>query len=149
MRNTIIVGVLALIIGVVGSGAVAAYAVNGSHTGLMKAYAMNMPKTTTMQMTTTTPASGSAMSMSAMTASLQGKTGDTFDKLFISEMETHHQGAIDMANLALTNAKHQEVKDLAKNIITAQTSEINQMKMWQAEWGYTTSSSNSMSGMGM
>ncbi len=72
--------------------------------------------------------------MASMNAGLQGKTGDTFDQEFLAEMIVHHQGAIDMAKLALTNAKHQEVKDLANAIIKAQTSEIAQMKAWQAGW---------------
>ena len=77
-----------------------------------------------------------SMSMSDMTAGLKGLTGDAFDKKFISEMIVHHQGAVDMANLVATQAKHQEVKDLAKGIISAQTTEISQMRQWQKDWGY-------------
>ena len=72
--------------------------------------------------------------MDQMNAGLQGKTGDTFDQEFLFEMIVHHQGAIDMARLALTNAKHQEIKDLAADIITAQTKEIEEMKQWQKTW---------------
>jgi uncharacterized protein (DUF305 family) len=127
------VGAEGLALGVVLSGSVSAYAVNGRHVGVMKAYAMD----TSM--------------MNDMTAALKNKTGDAFDKALMSEMITQHQVAIAMANLALTKAKHQEVKDLAKNIATAQTSEISQMQMWQAEWGYTTSSTrkDSMPSIGM
>ncbi len=87
---------------------------------------------------------GSNQSMSQMTQALTGKSGDNFDAEFISEMTGHHEGAIDMANLALTNAKHPEVKKLARNIIAAQTSEIAQMKNWQKDWGYTETSSSGM-----
>lgn len=81
-------------------------------------------------------ATGSSMGsmMDTMNAALEGKTGDTFDQEFLAEMIVHHQGAIDMAKLALTNAKHQEIKDLANAIIKAQTSEIAQMKAWQKTW---------------
>jgi uncharacterized protein (DUF305 family) len=72
--------------------------------------------------------------MDGMIAGLQGKTGDEFDKAFISEMIIHHEGAVDMAELALTNAKHQEIKDLANAIITAQNKEIADMKTWQRDW---------------
>jgi uncharacterized protein (DUF305 family) len=58
-------------------------------------------------------------------------------------MISHHQSAIDMAKLAQQNAKHDEVKTLAGNIITAQTAEIAQMKEWQLQWGYIKSSSSS------
>lgn len=79
---------------------------------------------------------GSDMSsmMMDMNAALEGKTGDDFDKAFIVEMIVHHEGAVDMAELALTNAKHQEIKDLSKAIIAAQTKEISQMKDWQKSW---------------
>lgn len=72
--------------------------------------------------------------MKNMNAGLQGKTGDAFDKEFVAEMIVHHQGAIDMAKLALTNAKHAEIKTLANAIIAAQTKEITQMKAWQTSW---------------
>lgn len=74
------------------------------------------------------------MMMEDMTASLRDKNGDAFDRAFIAEMIIHHQGAIDMARLALTQAKHQEIKDLAEDIISAQTREISQMEAWQASW---------------
>ena len=74
--------------------------------------------------------------MSMMSSSLKGLKGDEFDKRFISEMITHHEGAVDMAELALTNAKHQEVKTMAQNIISAQTKEIDEMQTWQKNWNY-------------
>lgn len=74
--------------------------------------------------------------MESMRSSLNGLTGDEFDKAFLSEMIVHHQGAIDMANAAKQNAKHEEIKNLANDIINAQTSEISQMKLWQKDWGY-------------
>lgn len=73
-------------------------------------------------------------SMDAMMTGLQGKTGDEFDKAFLSEMIMHHEGAVDMAEAALRDAKHQEIKDLASAIITAQTKEIGMMKGWQTQW---------------
>lgn len=81
--------------------------------------------------------SGSSMSMEDMMSGLKGKTGDDFDKTFISEMIMHHQGAIDMANQAKTNAKHEELKKMANDIISTQTSEIEMMEQWQKDWGYS------------
>lgn len=72
--------------------------------------------------------------MTSMNAELKGKTGDAFDQAFISEMIVHHQGAVEMAQLALTNANHKEIKDLANAIITAQNKEIVEMKIWQKSW---------------
>lgn len=77
-----------------------------------------------------------SMSMNDMTKMLKGKTGDAFDKEFLSEMIAHHQGAIDMARLAEKKAKHAEIRNMAKNIINAQQGEIDQMKGWAKDWKY-------------
>lgn len=69
--------------------------------------------------------------MDMMMQPLEGKTGAAFDKEWIKQMIIHHQGAIDMSAPAEQNAKHQEIKDLAREVITAQTKEIEQMKQWQ------------------
>lgn len=75
-----------------------------------------------------------------MTSSLRDKTGDNFDKAFISGMIMHHQDAIDMAKMAESQANHQEVKDLSKQMIEAQQKEINIMKQWQVDWGFDSAS---------
>ncbi len=72
--------------------------------------------------------------MMDMNASLEGLTGDDFDKAFIDEMIVHHQGAIDMAKMVLETSKRPELIKLANDIITAQTNEIEMMSDWRAEW---------------
>jgi uncharacterized protein (DUF305 family) len=72
--------------------------------------------------------------MMDMNAGLTNKTGDAFDQAFLKEMIVHHQGAVEMAKAALQSAGHQEIKDMAVNIISAQTSEIAQMKAWLKSW---------------
>jgi uncharacterized protein (DUF305 family) len=57
-------------------------------------------------------------------------------------MIDHHQDAIDMAKLSEKRAKHDEIKQLSRNIISAQEEEIDQMKQWQVEWGYKPVSSD-------
>lgn len=79
---------------------------------------------------------GMGMSMSGMSAMLRGKTGDAFDAAFLRMMIPHHQGAIDMANLALANAKHGEIREMATDIVTAQQREIDSMREWQRAWKY-------------
>jgi uncharacterized protein (DUF305 family) len=54
--------------------------------------------------------------------------------VFLSQMIPHHQGAIDMANLVPERAAHQELKDLSKNIIDSQSSEIDRMNGWLSSW---------------
>ncbi len=47
---------------------------------------------------------------------------------FAQMMITHHQGAIEMAKLADDRAEHDEIKDLADAIISAQEREIDVMR---------------------
>ncbi|MBC7901123.1 MAG: DUF305 domain-containing protein [Saprospiraceae bacterium] len=57
-----------------------------------------------------------------------------YELQFIDTMIMHHQGAVDMAQLAETRAQHEELKTLAKAIIADQQKEIAQMKKWRGEW---------------
>lgn len=84
----------------------------------------------------------STSSKNNMTTTLDGKSGDEFDEAFIAKMIVHHQGAIDMAKLAEGNAKHDDVKSLANEIVAAQSKEISQLRDWQAQWGYDPSPGN-------
>jgi uncharacterized protein (DUF305 family) len=72
--------------------------------------------------------------MDDMMNALSGKTGDEFDRVFLSEMILHHQGAVEMAQAVLTSSKRPELINLANEIITAQTREIDMMKTWQTQW---------------
>ncbi len=89
-----------------------------------------------------TNSSMSSMSMDDMTAELNNKSGDDFDKAFIASMIAHHEGAVEMAKLSAKNAKHDEIKTLSTNIISAQENEISEMKQWQIDWGYATTTSD-------
>lgn len=57
-----------------------------------------------------------------------------FDQRFITAMIAHHEGAVGMAEAALTEAEHEEIRALAQEIIEAQQAEIEQMRTWEAEW---------------
>jgi uncharacterized protein (DUF305 family) len=64
----------------------------------------------------------------ATMAKLQSLSGTEFDTLWLQSMINHHQGAIDMAKAEIANGANVDAKDLAKNIVTAQQAEIDQMK---------------------
>lgn len=51
---------------------------------------------------------------------------------FVTGMIPHHQGAVDMAKVQLKYGKDEELKKLARWIITTQESEIAFMKQWLA-----------------
>ena len=52
---------------------------------------------------------------------------------FLSAMIQHHQGAIDMAQVALERADHQELRDMARDIVVAQAEEVHQYQTWLEE----------------
>lgn len=87
-----------------------------------------------------------SMSMDDMTAELKNKTGDEFDKAFITSMIAHHEGAVKMAKLSEKNAKHEEIKNLSNDIIAAQEKEISEMKQWRMDWGYPATMDHSSAG---
>lgn len=70
----------------------------------------------------------------SMMASLWKLPPNRLEAVFMSMMIPHHQGAIDMANLAPQRAAHQELKDLAEGIISSQSTEIDEMNGWLAAW---------------
>ncbi len=57
-----------------------------------------------------------------------------YDLQFIDTMLAHHQGAVDMARPAIEKAQHNEIKEMARNIIRDQEREIAQMKQWREQW---------------
>ena len=73
-------------------------------------------------------------SMNEMMRSLEEAEGEDFDMAFMNSMMVHHEGAIEMAKEAKAKAMHEEIRNLADDIIAAQTNEIERMKMWQKEW---------------
>jgi uncharacterized protein (DUF305 family) len=121
--QTIIVGLVAFILGVAGSY------FSVWNTPMMGGYAIY-----DRGMMRGANHSGMQGEMDAMMWALEGKTGDEFDKAFLAEMIMHHQGAVVMAEAALENAEHEEIKTMANAIISAQTTEIKQMLDWQKDW---------------
>lgn len=135
-KETIYVGIIGLLAGIIIAGGTAVLAVNNNSQGMMKMMGMN-----TSQMKSN-DAGHMGMSMNDMSSDLNSRTGDDFDENFVAMMIAHHQGAIDMAKLAETRAKHDEVKQLSKDVISAQAKEIEEMKKWQQAWGYSENSSD-------
>ena len=50
------------------------------------------------------------------------------DRAFAEQMIPHHQGAIDMAEIALERAEHPELRELAEQIISSQKAEIAELE---------------------
>lgn len=52
------------------------------------------------------------------------------DVAFMRGMLAHHQGAVEMSEVALKYAKDAEARDLATRVIAAQKAEIAEMQAW-------------------
>ena len=52
------------------------------------------------------------------------------DVAFMQGMLAHHQGAVEMSEVALKYAKDEQARDLAARVIAAQKAEIAEMQAW-------------------
>jgi uncharacterized protein (DUF305 family) len=66
---------------------------------------------------------------------LSGEDGEYSDARFVDAMVPHHEGAVEMAQVALENGEHEQIRGLAEDIISAQESEIKTLKDIRAELG--------------
>jgi len=71
------------------------------------------------------------MGMDMNTAEL--RTAKPFDRAFIDMMIPHHQGAIRMARVELAKGSSPQAKQLATQIVAAQTREIDTMNMHRTQ----------------
>ena len=116
MNSNLTLGIIVLVLGFVGG------------------YVFNSFQSTPYPMPMPTGGTHMHEAMSGMMSGLEGKKGDAFDKAFLDEMIVHHEGAIQMAEVLLTQTTRPELIELGNNIITAQTGEIEMMKQWSKEW---------------
>lgn len=133
-KNTILVGIVALLIGIVGT--------NVYHSGSRSNKKENVAPTMTggmhMMPDGTMMGNGgmnNSMSMDSMMdgmlANMKGKSGKELEKAFLTDMIPHHQGAVDMAKLLLQDKSvRPELVKFANDIISAQEGEIKQMNEW-------------------
>ncbi len=63
-----------------------------------------------------------------------GAADAQFDPRFLNAMIPHHEGAVVMAQDALSKSKRPEIKKLAQEIIASQKTEIKQMQQWKQAW---------------
>lgn len=104
-----------------------------NHNSMMSANSGNSnttnPGGASMRENANVPTMSSDMMESAPNAASQ-----PYDLQFIDTMIVHHQSAVTMAELALTNSNNAELKKFAQKIIDDQKKEINQMKEWREKW---------------
>jgi uncharacterized protein (DUF305 family) len=66
--------------------------------------------------------------MSATSRKMVMPDGEYSDAAFLDAMVPHHEGAVEMAKVALKNAEHEKTRSLAQNIIDSQRAEINDLE---------------------
>lgn len=65
----------------------------------------------------------------SMASEMLMEGGEYSDVKFIDAMIPHHQGAVEMAQVALENARHEELRKLSRQIIAAQEEEIETLQV--------------------
>ena len=73
------------------------------------------------------------MATSAQMAGLSAASGVEAERLFLSLMITHHEGALEMAEAVLDRSAHPSVRTFADAVLLSQASEIDLMTRMLAE----------------
>lgn len=73
------------------------------------------------------PGMDSGMMSDSDMAALDAASGTAAAKLFLTQMTTHHQGAITMAKTEIRQGKNPDAIKLANSIVTSQSAEITEM----------------------
>jgi len=71
---------------------------------------------------------------------------DPYDLRFLDEMIVHHEMAIMMVQMMISQSTHPELRDLGQRIITGQQQQIDQMTAWRQQWYPNAAPFNSMMG---
>ncbi len=67
---------------------------------------------------------GGSGEMAAMSREMVMPNGEYSDAAFVDSMVPHHEGAVEMAEVGLENAEHEEIRQLSQDIIDSQQAEI-------------------------
>jgi len=62
---------------------------------------------------------------------------DSVDVGFLQDMSVHHNQAIEMAAVAVTESEDDRVRSLAYDILTTQQNQVGQMQGWLTLWGHS------------
>jgi len=80
-----------------------------------------------------TPTAGDrafAASEASMHEKMAAASGETVDQAYIAKMIAHHEGAVEMAEVALRDSRDPEIRRMAQAVVDAQTREIAEMRAW-------------------
>ena len=77
---------------------------------------------------------GSTAAPALATGPAPDKATAKFEVDFMTNMIDHHGMAIQMAQMCVQRATHQQLRAMCQNIIAAQSAEIDQMQAWLQSW---------------
>jgi uncharacterized protein (DUF305 family) len=120
--------VLAAMAAALPSLALAQGAAHGGHSG-------HSTPAQTAQMPETPATKGYREANAKMHRDMDIKYSGDADVDFVRGMIPHHQGAIDMAKVALQNAKDEQIRKWATDVIREQEREIAEMQAWLKQKG--------------
>ena len=120
--------VLAAMAAALPSLALAQGAAHGGHSG-------HSTPAQTAQMPETPATKGYREANAKMHRDMDIKYSGDADVDFVRGMIPHHQGAIDMAKVALQNAKDEQIRKWATDVIREQEREIAKMQAWLKQKG--------------
>ncbi|WP_406318494.1 DUF305 domain-containing protein [Streptosporangium sp. NBC_01639] len=72
------------------------------------------------------------MATPAQLEALKAARGKDFDRLFLTLMTAHHQGAVTMSEQVLVGGSHIKIEELANDVSATQNAEIRRMQEMQA-----------------
>lgn len=72
-----------------------------------------------------------AASEASMHEKMAAASGETVDQAYIAKMIAHHEGAVEMAEVALRDSRDPEIRRMAQAVVDAQTREIAEMRAWK------------------
>ncbi|GAA0609454.1 hypothetical protein GCM10009422_00270 [Brevundimonas kwangchunensis] len=73
-----------------------------------------------------------AASEASMHEKMAAASGETVDQAYIAKMIAHHEGAVEMAEVALRDSRDPEIRRMAQAVVDAQTREIAEMRAWRS-----------------
>lgn len=71
-----------------------------------------------------------------------------FDAQFLDQMIMHHQGALMSTRAMIADSTRPELRDLADDIITSQSTQLDQMRTWRQQWYLDLAPTFAMGGSG-
>ena len=69
----------------------------------------------------------SSEDLAAMSREMVMPNGEYSDAAFVDAMVPHHEGAVEMAEVGLENAEHEEIRRLSRDIVDSQRAEIEML----------------------